>query len=519
MTVDAAAPDPSGSGGAETDPNIGDEGGCAPWVEAVERGLIDVARSLADEVHRMQRFAAPRTARAAAAPSLIALPPEQESDTRVRLDWAAAAAREQVDRLRTFALTDQLTGLANRAALLDRLAGVCAAGMGASQRTCELVIADLDDFKNVNDAFGHAFGDDVLRILAERLSDLGAITASRIGGDQFAVLGRRPPVGSLAEKVLDACGEPIPTERGEIRLRASGGVTEIRPGDDVMDVMRRADLAMYRAKESSHTPWQAYTDELHAELVHRVRLEADLYSALHGSEFELEYQPIVALGDRSIQGAEALIRWHHRELGTIPPDEFIPMAERTGLIVTIGEWVLRQACRDTLRALDLGIDAHVSVNVSPRQVAEADFARLMQRAMAEEGLSPHRVTLELTEGLLLELADDAMTQLAELGDLGVRLALDDYGTGYSSLSRLHRLPFDRLKIDRSFITDLGAERTSRPIVDATVAMAHRLGLEVVAEGVETEEQLIYLRELGVDAFQGFLLGRPLPIEPFLETRP
>jgi diguanylate cyclase (GGDEF)-like protein/PAS domain S-box-containing protein len=407
------------------------------------------------------------------------------------------------------ALHDPLTGLPNRLLFVDRLehALTRARRPGSS---LAVYFCDVDDFKNINDGLGHETGDELLMALPPRLREAlrASDTVARFGGDEFVILcedlGSEAEAEQIAERITAAFALPFGVAGREHHLSVSVGVVFVRGGQaSAPEVLRDADAAMYRAKGGGKGRFEVFDARMRASLVERLQIEEDLRRALERDELRLHYQPVVSLPDGAIVGAEALVRWEHPERGLLAPAAFIAVAEESGLIVPLGTWVLGEACRQAA-----AWRRTVSVNLSARQISHSDVAELLERTLRETGLDPALVELELTESVLMEQA--AMRTLVRLRELGVRLVLDDFGTGYSSLSYLKRFPIDALKIDREFIDGLGAEPEATAIVSAVLSMAQALELDVVAEGVETEAQLAWLRERGCGFAQGYLLGRPVP---------
>ena len=374
---------------------------------------------------------------------------------------------------------------------------------------------DLDGFKAVNDNLGHHAGDLLLRQTADRLRT--AIRSSdfvaRMGGDEFTVivqdLARGHDAALVASKILEEVRQPCRLEGREVVVGASIGISVCpEDGDDSPTLLRHADLAMYRAKEEGKNDYRFFTAAMSERARERMAVEASLRRALTRGEFVLHYQPQVQDGS-PCSSIEALIRWQDPELGLVAPARFIPHAEETGLILPIGRWVLRSAC---LFARQLPDSVRVAVNLSARQIAQPDADRVVAEALAESGLDPRRLELEVTESSVMSDAVEVVERLVRMHQMGVQLTLDDFGTGYSSLSHLKRLRIHRIKIDRSFVLDLTGSADSRAISTAIIGLADGLGLEVVAEGVETREQLAFLREKGCRAFQGHLISTPLPPE-------
>jgi diguanylate cyclase (GGDEF)-like protein len=418
-------------------------------------------------------------------------------------------AEECIARLAHY---DSLTDLPNRV-LMRRCLERHVAELSQGNAFAVLYI-DLDGFKGVNDSSGHEVGDELLRETADRMracvgeSDLVA----RLGGDEFAIIkagaGDSDGLAVLAERILDALRMPFICQGQEIAISASIGVV-IAPdhGRSAEDLLKRADLAMYAAKSEGRRTFRFFMPEYDTRAGQRRQIELDLRQALGRGEFEVHYQPLVDLAANVVTGCEALLRWRHPNRGMISPAEFIPVAEETGLISEIGEWVLRQAC---MEAASWPAHISVAVNVSPVQFRSNTLALKVAAAIAESGLSPERLELEVTETVLISDDNEALTILHQLRDLGVLIALDDFGTGYSSLSYLHRFPFDKIKIDRSFVGDIGKTEDSSPIVQAVVQMAAARQIATTAEGVETESQREILRQLGCSQMQGFLFSPAVP---------
>jgi diguanylate cyclase (GGDEF)-like protein/PAS domain S-box-containing protein len=416
------------------------------------------------------------------------------------------------------AFHDALTGLPNRRLFHDRLLQALALGQ-RKQSSVALMLLDLDHFKKINDTLGHDAGDEVLVIVAERLtrSIRKTDTLARMGGDEFALiavdLAHPEDVGRLAEALQEALRVPVQVKGRELYLSTSVGIT-VFPDDsrDADCLVKNADIALYRAKDRGRDNFQFFTSEMNAAILQRLHLENGMRCALERGEFALLYQPQVDLASGRIECVEALIRWRHPDLGMISPTQFIPLAEETGMIVAIGEWVLRTACAQA-RAWQLeGLPLRVAVNLSARQFRQGDLANKVENILRESELTSNFLELEMTEGMLMEDTAQTSATLDTLHRMGVQISIDDFGTGYSSLSYLKRLPIDILKIDQSFVRDIHTDPDDRSIVTAVIALAHSLNLSVVAEGVETPEQLAFLRELRCDAVQGFLFSRPVAAE-------
>ncbi|MBC7456302.1 MAG: EAL domain-containing protein [Massilia sp.] len=417
---------------------------------------------------------------------------------------------------------DELTGLPNRALLRDRLSQAILAARRGGDRIW-VAFVSLDRFKAINDSFGHAGGDSFLTIIAQRLHGAirGADTAARWGSDEFAILMPEHNKGGLAtaalERIMAAVNRVIPYEGQQVVLTCSIGVAAY-PDDglDVDSLLERADIASYHAKNDGRNRFRFHTADMNQKALARLRTEADLRLAIKRGEFVLHYQPQVDLESGRIIGMEALVRWQHPERGLLGPLEFIGLAEETGLIVPIGNWVLRTACLQNRQWQLEGLrPIRVAVNLSARQFVRDNVAESVAAILAEIGLASADVELELTESLVMTDVERGIGVLRALKQLGVRIAVDDFGTGYSSLAYLRRLPIDVLKIDRSFVSDIGSE-DGDAIVASVIALAHTLKLKVVAEGVETVEQLDYLRLKRCDEMQGYYFSKPLSADAFAE---
>ncbi len=422
--------------------------------------------------------------------------------------------RRAEETIRHMAYHDALTGLPNRALLEDRLA-VALAQTGRTGQPFAVVSLDIDRLKVVNDTLGHAAGDALLRAVSQRLEHTtrDSDTVARVGGDEFILLlpggTRGGGTATVGTKILEAFRAPFSVEGREIHVSPSIGIA-VYPddGDDAEALLRNADAAMYKAKRQGNG-FQIYTPSMNTEATERLLLENDLRHALERDELVLHYQPQAQVESGEIFGVEALIRWEHPELGLIPPDRFIPLAEETGLIVPIGEWVLRRACEQARAWHDAGAGGlTVAVNISVRQFLQPDLCGVIGRVLARSGLPAACLELEITESTAMEDLDISGQVLHTLQDMGVRIAIDDFGTGHSSLSYLKNFPIHTLKIDRSFVKDIPGDPNDAAIAAAAIAMAHSLGLTVIAEGVETKAQLKFLQERRCDGFQGYLIGRP-----------
>ena len=426
-------------------------------------------------------------------------------------------------RLHAMASYDKLTQLPNRELLLDRLTQ--AIGQAARRETMVgLLLLDLDRFKLVNDTLGHAFGDELLKAAATQIKVcLGENdTLARLGGDEFVVLltniNSARDAGKIAHRIIDQLSMPITLDGREVFVSASIGIS-LFPNDgmDKHELITNADVAMYRAKEEGRNHFQFYTYGMNAATVERLTLENDLRRAVERHELLLHYQPQLDIATGQITGMEALVRWQHPDLGLVPPARFIPIAEETGLIAPIGQWVLKTACAQTQAWVEAGYPpVTVSVNLSSRQFHQEDTLRTVTDTLRESGLDPRQLVVEITESSLMKNPDDGVVTLNLLHNMGVGMSIDDFGTGYSSLGHLKRFPLETLKIDRSFVDDVTENPEDAAIVRAILAMAHSLNIKVVAEGVETEKQLQFLKEAGCDGAQGFHIGRPMPSPEFAE---
>jgi diguanylate cyclase (GGDEF)-like protein len=420
-------------------------------------------------------------------------------------------ARRSVGRIAYLATHDTLTGLPNRVTFADRLGEALG---GARDHGLAVLTIDLDRFKEVNDTLGHPCGDRILKDAAERLRQLAAEgdVVTRLGGDEFAMihLGVTDPdaVGELAGRIIDALDRPFEFDGHTVVIGASVGIS-VAPRDSANgeDLLKMSDLALYRAKNESRGTFRFFEPGMDARLRERRELEADLRVAIREGQFEVYYQPLLDLASETIRGFEALVRWNHPVRGQIAPLDFIPIAEDTNLIIPIGEWVLRQACRDAAQWPD---DIRVAVNLSPAQFKRGDLVAVTMSALTAADLAPDRLELEITESVLLHDEAWVRSLLERLKALGVRIALDDFGTGYSSLSYLRSFPFTKIKIDRSFVADMAGTTDALAIVQATIQLSERLGLETTAEGVETLEQLDMLVSEGCTQAQGYHISRPVP---------
>jgi len=434
-----------------------------------------------------------------------------------------AERREAENRIQYLATHDALTGLPNRVMFAQILEHAVETASRYQRRFAVLFI-DLDRFKVVNDSFGHAAGDMLLQEMAQRLT--GQLRSSdvvaRLGGDEFVVLLEQVETGNqastIARKLLSSVLKPTTILGHECRVTTSIGIAMYpTDGEDEPTLMKNADIAMYFAKKEGKNNFQFYSNELKAQSLERLVLETNLRSALERNELRLEYQAQIKLQSQAICGVEALLRWDNPDLGAVPPGQFIPVAEETGLIVPIGRWVLMTACRQAVEWQRQGLPpVCMAVNLSARQFASNEILEHIAEVLTETGLPPRLLELEITEGMVMQDPERAVKRLSAIKQMGVRLAIDDFGTGYSSLGQIKNFPVDTLKVDRSFIRDLPAYTEDRAITEAIIAMAHTLSLTVIAEGVETSEQAEYLREHACDEMQGFYFSRPIRPEDFAE---
>ncbi|MDR3563388.1 MAG: EAL domain-containing protein [Negativicutes bacterium] len=462
----------------------------------------------------------------------------KEGDLAVRLEDAAeneigvlatnfnqmiSELRQHRESLENLAFHDALTGLPNRARLNLLLEDEMAkARIGLASGI--ILFIDMDDLKSVNDNFGHTFGDKVIIEASRHIVDAVGEQAvvARIGGDEFIVVlsgdATREKAGQLAcQAIRELCHEyEVSVE--QLHMSASIGVVVYpEDGDQVEDVLKKADSAMYAAKQAGRNCWRFYEPVMLQETYEKMMLTNGLRRALERGELYLHYQPQFAMPGERIVGFEALLRWNSAEFGLVPPDRFIPLAEQSGLILPIGEWVLREACRFARRLANMGNeDIHISVNISPRQLIADDFVAIVCANAEQAGIKPQQLEIEITESVLIESLEDSVVKLRQLREMGVTLSLDDFGTGYSSLTYLMSLPVGILKIDRSFIAEIATERVQLQLVGSMIDLGHALGLTIVAEGVETENQLALLLAIGCDRIQGYIFSRPIPEEAAIQ---
>ncbi|HZP92262.1 MAG TPA: EAL domain-containing protein [Burkholderiales bacterium] len=424
------------------------------------------------------------------------------------------------ERAQYLANYDVLTGLPNRFLVQDRLSQAVAQAYRNRTRVAVMHV-DLDRFKVVNETLGHYVGDALLKQAADRIKRCAreADTVARVGGDEFTmVISNMPSIQALSAKadaLLAELGRPFASEGQEFSLSASIGLS-LYPDDakTVDELIKHADAAMYRAKNLGRNNYQFYTQALNDEVQERLLMEGGLRAALQREEFQLYYQPKIDLTTREVMGAEALLRWAHPKLGMVGPYRFIPVAEDSGMVGQIGEWVLRGVCRQIRQWADEGLSVAVAVNVSAKQFLQYDLAELVLKALTEADVPARLLEIELTESAVMHDAEASIVALERLKKFGVQIAIDDFGTGYSSLSYLKRLPLDVLKIDQSFVRDISSDPNDAAIVRAIITLARSLGIKVIAEGVETEAQLAFLNAYGCQYAQGYMFGQPMQAQEF-----
>jgi diguanylate cyclase (GGDEF)-like protein len=444
---------------------------------------------------------------------------------RKRTDQELARREEELSFLATH---DALTGLPNRTLILDRVEQMLAR-CARNQTQVAALFIDIDNFKTVNDTLGHAAGDQLLQAVAARLDGVvrGSDALGRLGGDEFVVISEDLSVEAgpelIAERLLEALKPSFKLGAGEETVFTATASIGIALGGrtSAEELLREADIAMYRAKWDGRNRYAVFETGMQDIIEQRAQLETDLRDAVDRNEFFLAYQPTFALSDMSTTGVEALIRWEHPVRGVVPPDEFIPLAEETGLIAEIGKWVLEQACAQAAAWRDAGYAIGMAVNVSARQLDSDRLIADVEGALTDSGLEADALTLEITETTLMRNVEETVRRLAVLKQLGVRIAIDDFGTGYSSLAHLQRFPVDALKIDRSFIAGLSQNRESETVIHTLVQLGKALSIETFAEGIEQPQQLSKLRDEDCDSGQGFLFARPLDVagtEAFFQSR-
>ncbi len=495
-----------------------DAEGVAPWLEG---GRTD---TVSFEEQTVDRWGLERTWLTTRVPVLS---PEQQVSKLVTVSLDITERKLAEAKIRHLAHHDGLTDLPNRLLFREHLERLISLGRRQAKMMAVHCV-DLDHFKDVNDTLGHAIGDALLVAVADRLraatrqSDIIA----RLGGDEFALIQSGLPgpqdARLLAEKLTAALTQPFQIEGHELVVRASIGVA-LWPydGEHADDLLKAADLALYEAKNAGRNTHRFFIEDMTHQIMHRQALQNDLRQAVQQATLSLHYQPKLSLRDRRIHGLEALLRWQHPQRGWISPGEFIPVAEDSGLIVPIGEFAVRTACRQARAWLDSGRPQRIAVNLSAVQFGRQDVVEMITGALEESRLESRYLELEITESILLRHTEQVLATLEALRALGLTITLDDFGTGYSSLSYLQRFPIDQIKIDRSFVQPIDNAKQSSPIIGAIIAMAHSLNMKVVAEGVETEHQLACLEDLGCDEVQGYLISRPHAagdLEPLLASQ-
>lgn len=441
---------------------------------------------------------------------------QELEQANLQLELDIVKLKRQEEKIQHLANYDLLTGLPNRTLLKDRLQQALAHGRRTSGMVA-LLFLDLDNFKNINDSLGHLSGDLLLAAVARRLQSCTrqSDTVARLGGDEFVVLltsnREEQEISLVARKVLEVFAEPFELDGQEIFVTTSIGISLFpQDGADGEVLLKNADMAMYAAKKREKNTFQFFSEGLNKKAKHRQRMESGLRRALQQEELYLDYQPQVDLRTGTITGVEALLRWNHAKQGLVLPDSFISIAEETGLIQPIGEWVLRAACTQAKQWQQAGLSPfRIAVNLSGYQFRRPGLAETVGNLLKETGLDPQWLELELTEGVLMECTETSISTLSALKDQGVCLAIDDFGTGYSSLNYLKHFPIDRIKIDRTFVSDIGRDPDDVAIIEAIISMSRSLSLQTIAEGVETLEAIDFLRDRGCFEMQGYFFSRPV----------
>jgi diguanylate cyclase (GGDEF)-like protein len=439
-----------------------------------------------------------------------------------KLNQEIAQHQQTQERLSHQALHDALTGLPNRTLFMEHLTKAIQRHQRNPDFLFAVLFIDLDRFKIINDSWGHAMGDRLIVAIARLLQDCcrDLDTVARLSGDEFTILLEDlqsiQDAVAIAERILEKLTAPIHLEERKVFSSASIGIvfgsTTYQNG---IELLRDADIAMYRAKALGKGRYAVFDREMYAQTIHLSQLETDLRLAIERQEFFLDYQPIISLATGRIIGFEALVRWQHPQTGSISPGEFIAIAEDTGLIVPLGEWILHEACqqlRTWQKKFPLASSLHISVNLSSRQIKQFNFVEKLQQILADTGLNAENLRLELTETMLMDRGEKTIELLHQIKQQNVQLSIDDFGTGYSSLSYLHRFPVDTLKIDRSFVNLINAEGDNCEIVKTIITLAHSLGMRAIAEGVETPHQMTHLKNLGCEAAQGYFFAKPLNLQ-------
>lgn len=444
----------------------------------------------------------------------------QEISERKSVEHELNVNKEHLIRLAHY---DMLTSLPNRV-FFNEILNKAITHANAKNKIFAILLIDLDNFKKINDLYGHAIGDQALIQIGNRFASIlrtGDILA-RLGGDEYIVLlhdiGHPKYAKPVAEKIINSCSIPLNIESHEFFVSTSIGIS-VYPNDghSLEDLQKHADLAMYKAKHAGGGIYQYFTQDLDIAAHEHIRLEASLRKAIEANEFVLHFQPQLNLNDGTIKSAEALIRWEHPELGLISPAKFIPLAEETGLIMPIGEWALHEACRINKEWQNQGYDPiTIAVNISPKQFRHQDVTQIVANAIKENQLEAKYLKIEITESAVMENVENAIKKLKSIHDMGVQISIDDFGTGYTSISYLRQYPVSVLKIDQTFIKGIPQNQNDVAITSAVISLGHNLGLEVIAEGVETAEQMQFLVEHGCDSIQGYFFGRPVPASKFVQ---
>ncbi len=482
----------------------------ADIVQALEMGANDYVAKPIDFAVALARVNAQVERKRTSAS--LALANATLSRTNEQLKDEIANRQRSEARTQYLAYHDSLTGLANRLIFHEELQRALHESR-MTEDSLAVLLVDLDGFKGVNDMFGHSVGDALLKALASRMLDsLGnSVRIARLGGDEFGILqlfSKQPESAvSLANEIIELISTPCRIDPHNLTISASIGIAVANGEHDIESLLKCADLAMYRAKVDACGAYRIFDPEMDAAAQAALRLKQEMRNALAKGTFELHYQPIVSIDSRQVTACEALLRWNHEELGWISPDEFVPVAENTGLIVQLGEWVLRTACAE---AVSWPASVKIAVNLSPVQFQNGKLVATVFSALAASGLDPSRLELEITESVLLDKTDRNATILNQLRELGVRISMDDFGTGFSSLSYLRSFPFDKIKIDQSFIRNLVEDDRSRTIVGAITGLGLSFDMTTTAEGVETQDQMECLVNQGCSEVQGYFYSRPVP---------